>query len=877
MQAVNIFLGSSFKLMAIRNLIGDTIRQLNDHWINEGIQIKLHIWEDFVIGYSGKHKQQEYIDEMVLPSDICIFIFSHRVGMFTKMELEAKIEQDKSAVFCYRMPYKRKWIQNVLNELNNIGAQPKDIADDHEICKEVKTIIENYIHTKIVPDKNKNPIKETYFYTTIPDDLPRIQENIGNTIRNFDNATMDDWGIHCVLHPRKQQELLDQTDHYIPILKHEVSEDDIQELSSGIKKSSDSSHRMRRMTVFDMDNIYKSNERVHNLLDKAGIFTDKINDLNALKWKLHEWLRIERKKLFSTSTCSFETQYGVLKINNNPIASLSAIDQSGKMEKEASEIDKLNISITNAIASNEADQTILSTIEERNSMRKNLSITISQKMNSWTNNIIESSDEFIDMIEKCARLENRTITLLDLLKNPANENIKQELKDIILQREDLEYQLASKNATSPLRLLSYQLYMVAIFDTYLNEIVQLKEEDELYARIISYAEKFSIEDPNVEMMRMNIANMYSQLGDYLNARDAYRTAIANLQKMYDGSVFIARNITYILTHLFHLELDLGNYKNATETLMMFKEHIARLDMIKDSFLVDQCMYITAELTIIDNEDDSAFETVMHAEELLKAANDKQLLQPTDDAFVDVFVYLPNMIAGYYIDHKLRKSNPNSQSYFIKAEDFINLSWNNNLKLTEQEYLKGLFQQAEIKHQMGFLYIKFPPTWEKALDSYESALNLKQRYYELTKHITEEIRIAQTLVNYGAAELTILQNYTQFKATKEYKLSPLDKANKALNIYKKHIHPDNNNSELWYYEALQLKATILEYMYQQNPNNISADHEAMNAYYRCWNWNKGNPHNKYRMCFINISGKALLRRGFISKDEFYTIKDLCTNI
>ena len=87
MQVVNIFLGSSFRLMSMRRLIGDSVRKINDQWIKNGVQIKLHIWEDFIIGYSGKHKQQEYIDDMVLPSDICIFMFSHGVGMFTQMEL----------------------------------------------------------------------------------------------------------------------------------------------------------------------------------------------------------------------------------------------------------------------------------------------------------------------------------------------------------------------------------------------------------------------------------------------------------------------------------------------------------------------------------------------------------------------------------------------------------------------------------------------------------------------------------------------------------------------------------------------------------------------------------------------------------------------
>ena len=85
MQTLNIFLGSSFKMMRTRKRIGDTVRVLNDKYINQDLHIKLNIWEDYTIGYSGKHKQQEYIDEMVLPSEICIFLFSHRVGKFTEI------------------------------------------------------------------------------------------------------------------------------------------------------------------------------------------------------------------------------------------------------------------------------------------------------------------------------------------------------------------------------------------------------------------------------------------------------------------------------------------------------------------------------------------------------------------------------------------------------------------------------------------------------------------------------------------------------------------------------------------------------------------------------------------------------------------------
>lgn len=865
MQVVNIFLGSSFRLMSMRRLIGDSIRKINDHWIKNGVQIKLHIWEDFIIGYSGKHKQQEYIDDMVLPSDICIFMFSHRVGIFTQMELEAKLKQNKDAVFCFRMPHKGSLQQSVIDSLNEIGVQAKDIVDEHIMCQEVNDIVENYIYRNITIDSNINKIKEMYFYTTIPDDLPKVQEEIGTTIRDFDDTTIDEWGIHCVLHPRKQLHLMDETDHYIPILKNEVSDEDLSELSNGIDKSLDQAHRMRRMSVFDMGNIFKNNVKVHKLLEDAGIFTDKITDMNSLKWKLHKWMRTERKKILSVSTCLFELQNGLININNTPIASLAEIDESGKLEKSVSEIERLSLNIYNAIENKSTDLVVSSIVDERNRLKSILDARITYGINSWTNDIIKDSEEFKEVINKCTQLE---IKINELLEVHSGNDDELELKAMILQREKLEHWLTENNVTSPFRLLSYQLYMVAIFDTYLNGVAQSLDEDSLYKRIIATAEEFHINDPNVEMIRMNVGNMYARNNDYLNARKSYITAIQNLQVLYDKSVSMARNITYAITHLAHLDLDMGDADWVNESLMMFKEHISRLDILNDSYLIDQCLYITAELCSIDIEDGTAHDIVALAEEMFEKTNNKLYLNPNDYAYGDIFVYLPNMIARYYIDHD---SPEDATTYFLKAEKYINASWNNCLKLTEYRYEEGLFHQGELKHQLGFLYASKQHTWEKALDAYEAALNLKKRSFELTKYPSEEERIAQTLVNYGALELLILENIRCFQPTKEYKFSPLNKSLTALDIYKRHLR------ELEYYQALQLKATVLDYMHKLDKENILLYNEATDAYYQCWIWNKANPKNQYRMKFVDYSGRALLQRCIISKEEYVKIRDICMTV
>lgn len=113
MKELKIFLGSSFRLMKQRKRIGTLFANLNTKWLNDDVRVRLMIWEDFLIGYSGKHKQQEYIEEMVLPSDTCIFLFLNRVGKYTRMELMAKLVQNKDACHVFRLKHNGKWIKSV--------------------------------------------------------------------------------------------------------------------------------------------------------------------------------------------------------------------------------------------------------------------------------------------------------------------------------------------------------------------------------------------------------------------------------------------------------------------------------------------------------------------------------------------------------------------------------------------------------------------------------------------------------------------------------------------------------------------------------------------------------------------------------------------
>lgn len=107
-------------------------------------------------------------------------------------------------------------------------------------------------------------------------------------------------------------------------------------------------------------------------------------------------------------------------------------------------------------------------------------------------------------------------------------------------------------------------------------------------------------------------------------------------------------------------------------------------------------------------------------------------------------------------------------------------------------------------------------------------------------------------------------------------NPLEKAKESMSIYSRHMAHDFN-SELGYYQALQMKATILDEMFSKNAKAIILYNEAMDSYFKCWCWLKVHINNEYRMCFLDLSGSALLKRNFISQQEFDEVKRQCDSV
>lgn len=863
MLQYKIFLGSSFKLMRIRRQIGDAIRQLNDKWLLKGVRIKLFIWEDFIIGYSGKHKQQEYIDEMVLKSDLCIFMFSDRVGKFTQMELDAKLKQDKDSVYCYRLPVPKngKYNPAVVNDLNTIGVAVEDISDAVSMCKKVEAVVEEYIKNKGVQKQDKLDMKNKYFYTTIPDDLQNIQNSIGTTFRELNDECMDSLGVHCILYPRKQKPLMDATDHYIPILKEKASEDDLEELKYGIQLSSDKESRMERMTVFDLGNIFKDNAEVKSLLDAPGLFTDKVSGLDGLNWKLYKWVSHSEQRMATETSVGVDN--GNVTVNNKPIVPIAAIDcfdAASKISEKKTQIDKERDS---AIL-NKEDEKAVKFVTESNILQENLVRLIVSEQNEWIKESYTESAEEKNLLNRIGAIEKET----DVINDPQTQIAKLEEGESILRS------LVEKQCIPPHRLLRLQLKMVSLYDTYLLiNGMPPKEENVLFARITQDADRFGMKEPFVEMCRMNFANMYVRNEQYDEARELYRVAIIRLMAMRDESVTIARCLSSVFMHRITMEVQSGTHQSYLETLDEFKNHVGSLDLSNDAFVVDQCQLAAAELIGIDIEDTTSLDIVQSAEILYNEAVEKKVLSVHSMEYMDVFIYLPNMIARYYIDHADQFEPMLRPTIDEKIESLLNSAWDNCQQLKTVDYHGGLFFEGELLHQKAFFYSNNPQKWMIALEMYASCLDVRRRNFKLTGNMDEEPQIAQTLVNYGGLEMLILEHKDKFQPNRQVILNPLEKANEALEIYSRHIKSDDENSHCEYYQALQLRGTVYYFMFREKPEAIVLYNQAIHDLFECWTWNKNHLNNQYRRKFLDFAGQILLERGIISKAEYEEVRTL----
>lgn len=858
MHKVNVFLGSSFRLSHSRRMLGDEIRKLNDGYLKQGVRICLKIWEDFPSVYIGKSKQQEYIDEMVLKSEICIFAFADRIGKFTRQELEAKLKQNASAVHCYFMyNNKHKRSTHIKGELDKLCKNVKTVNNDNTFCSSVKSVIDSFVISQNFT-LSKDSMNEIAFYTTIPNDMKNKQAEIGTGFRNLDDVSLDNWGIHCKLNPIEQPDLLHKTDHYIPMFKDQASDEDFKELKTAVSYLSNKTERLHYITVFNFGDIQKD-KQVGPLLVSKSLYPKKATSMDSVKWELAQWLLKINNSLVQLGAVSVRN--GKIYFGDNELAPISALADSLPLQKKIADLKHKEQEVATAIASPTTDdQTKAKLVSERNEQANTLNLSLMDSSNGWVESPVNPQRGYEQLEQECKDINAQVSSILT---TAVTVEAAYRLKQLLLRKEELVEKLVRAGESHPKRLLATQLMLVGVFDTYIKVIRQPEEEDRLYKRIIDSADHYGIKDPNVEMMRMNNANSLSRKELVKDAIAEYRKAVDNLNKLKNGSKRINRYITLVLNllsnHCIFYELP----DDILSSLALFKNHINSLPM-DDAYLPDCCLFQTCKLTAIHSDDNSQLGVLKQTEKLNAETRKLAKESVASDLYDDVFVRMPNMIARYYMDHWQWLYINGVKDIFEKAKGYLLSAIDNNKRLMSVDYGTWLFQMGELNHNLGFLCQSFPEHWWEGLKYYEDAIGFRRRYFSIMRTSDIESSIAQSLVNYAALGLLIIQNIDYPKEILLSNRTPLiNKAKEAIEIYKRHIDPKLEVSEQHYYEGLQLLGTI-EYEYFRRFGSVMDHNQAIEHFFQCYQWDKANPNNSYHQVFQDYSVK-ILREERIIKD------------
>ena len=158
------------------------------------------------------------------------------------------------------------------------------------------------------------------------------------------------------------------------------------------------------------------------------------------------------------------------------------------------------------------------------------------------------------------------------------------------------------------------------------------------------------------------------------------------------------------------------------------------------------------------------------------------------------------------------------------------------------------------HNLGFLYSKLGPSeWPKALSYYKEA-------YDCRKKIFREMEVAETAVNIGGLMFQMLVRRDMFKIEGDLQ-NILNIADEAIDIYKRHLIAEAEETEMNYYKAIQLRGSLL-YMMELSGYTSGTVTEGLKLMMNAWKWNVDHPQNNYSDTFLAISGRILKKERWI---------------
>lgn len=848
MKTLKIFLASSCELTEHRTLVGDYIRRLSYDYSPRGVRLRLVCWEDFYPEYSGTSKQQEYDEQLIKTCDIFIAMFRTRCGMYTQHEVALAIELNKEC-HILQLPSieENKELDDFLSSIRVSAVR----CDESELLAFIGDIIDKYLQTHNISLSPKAvPLNTWRLYATIPDDFCELRIPFSNLVRGIEGLLEETLGCYFTLYPYRTPEHIGSTDYFLCVIKDRWNQEDEREIEMAY--ASCKATRIPETALLYQKKGHLGEENNSLAVKIATIdqgFSKTFSHIDTIKSDLMAWALRHKMSVALDAVKAFSLDGDIVYCYDRPFFYLPMFPELYEAVKSiTTSIAKIDVRIKRNIKNGKVvDETIaLDLSEKRHNKEQQLHSTII----NWYNNtqLLECShlyekESVVDTVRTKQITQYQTLSDRIKLKiGQTNKTDVQFLTDLaanLLEWESVAYTCLSLDAIPVSEYIQVLAYIVNVCDTYLAPSSVIFDEDEIFKKIIDTADKYDYHTLFTETMRVNYANSFSKDLDLGTAGRYYRDAYEHILKIEDDSVLAHHYKSYVIHFLL---LYYVNIDDKQEILKLGNQYIDIIHHWQEintytNYDVDLARCYAAVLAAAPKYKGVCADLAAKAETLIVKLHKTYDSRPFDEDYFDAICYFNIVLSAYFTD----RYELGDEEYFAKALYYIKESRKSLLARYpyDPQYIQRSLSQPF--HNRGFLYSK-ANRWKEAISNYKSALSERRKLYKM--QLTDELlfEVAQTLVNLGDAYLHI----KRFDKALEY-------VDEAISIYRTKRAEGLSVFDMYYYEAYQLKATILMDIDKENGKYPS---EALKMMQECMAWSDSHSENDYVDRFDGVSGVIL---------------------
>lgn len=894
MKVLNIFLASSCSLAEQRQLIGNEIREMTCLWECRGVRIRLNCWEDFAPEYIGTSKQEEYNGFLVRPSQIFIALLSDRIGYYTGREIDVALKDiARENVHCLCLPNKAtpEEYYRVSKQLSEKNVIPSIIYDDVQLIKYLHEVVQQYI------EKNYNieccefdsiAFSSSSIYATITEDIHEAgvvtREQFGNMIRSLDDRLEEDFGSRCFLYPYNTYDNIVKADYYLSLLNDTYTEEEMQEILGAFSERPSLQKPINTFICKD-GKITDNHTELKELLKATEAFSCEFDSLDTIKLTLFFHLYKAQSAYIDKLEKEFKLKDGRLYFLGNYLSDISGLKNSNtlkSLEEELKSIDK-QLSLPNSRRFDLWNKrtSLEGKITQMMLLALNDFLLLSRNQSQYN----ESEEIDYDLASQACRDEDSACSAYveyNVLKKLERINHIVNHVEYIRQYDDKDAEISKAlsalyvnvesltklSLSSPNELLQAMFYMVSLSDIYGIYQVPGYNEDKLYGFIVETADKYNVLSPKIEMMRINYANSFSRNLQHSTANRIYLKAVENIDKFDDASHYIRYQICIAYTSAIEHFMEVNIHAEYVYRLLnSYQNKIASWSRSGNPFYIGECMYLASKAKCLTEEDN--LDEIIHAAEIAYENVLKYSpLSPLHHLYGDIYCYLPNNIAGLYIDSFPRTELQKGRHAYEKTIKYSEIELKNAYELEKIDEIQGKVFIAKAKHQLGFLFTKQQNLdyWNEVIPLYQSAYDIRKQIYNTTQLLSDENEVAETATNIGGFIFQILDILAEIQKTplwneiEDFVLTnKYSFADEAVDIYLRNITWGEEEKEMNYYKALQLKGSLL-YVCAEKSFPDGNREEGLRLMKEAYEWNKQHPLNGYRSVFESISG------GYLSKEK-----------